>query len=101
MEFKGTKGKWIFRKNGYNTIKILGTKTKKVCEINCNLNNKLDHINYANALLISKAPEMLEMLKELINLHELGHEIGQYDKAKELIKEATTLPDKFVYLSIN
>ena len=39
----------------------------------------------------SKAPEMLEMLKELINLHDLGHEIGQYDKARQLIKEATEL----------
>jgi len=44
-----------------------------------------------NAVLISKAPEMLYMLKELINLHELGHEIGQYDKARELIKEATEI----------
>jgi len=39
----------------------------------------------------SKAAEMLEMLKELINLHDLGHEIGQYDKARQLIKEATEL----------
>jgi hypothetical protein len=38
-----------------------------------------------------KYDEMLAMLEELINLHELGHEIGQYDKAKQLIKEAKEL----------
>jgi Zn finger protein HypA/HybF involved in hydrogenase expression len=38
-----------------------------------------------------KYDEMLAMLEELINLHELGHEIGQYDKAKQLIKEAKKL----------
>jgi len=38
-----------------------------------------------------KCDEMLAMLEELINLHELGHEIGQYDKAKQLIKEAKEL----------
>jgi hypothetical protein len=38
-----------------------------------------------------KYDEMLDMLEELINLHELGHEIGQYDKAKQLIKEAKEL----------
>jgi hypothetical protein len=38
-----------------------------------------------------KYDEMLAMLEELINLHELGHEIGQYDKARQLIKEAKEL----------
>jgi hypothetical protein len=89
MEFKGTKGKWIFRKNGLNTIKVLGRKTKKVCEINCNLNNKLDDINFANAKLIASAPEMFEMLKELIRCNDLGHQIGQFDKAQELLTKIT------------
>ena len=45
----------------------------------------------AERMYNGKAPEMLEMLEELINLHELGHEIGQYDKARELIKQATEI----------
>lgn len=48
-------------------------------------------LKYISILEEQKAPEMLEMLKELINLHELGHEIGQYDKARELVREATEI----------
>lgn len=95
-KFKGTKGKWKLKKNSHNETN--GDEWGWV---------GLDHYNShsigktrvtwsgneskANALLISKAPEMLEMLEELVKLHDLGHEIGQYDKAIQLIKEATEL----------
>lgn len=48
--------------------------------------------NSPNALLISKAPEMLEMLKELINANPIH--ISWHDKkikAYKLIKEATEI----------
>ena len=89
MEFLGTKGHWQYRKYGYQKIKILGTKTKKVCEINCNNNNKIDSINVANALLISKAPEMLEMLNKIMNSYDTGTQT--YLDCQQLIKEATEL----------
>lgn len=87
MEFKGTKGKWILEDGK---------------EIMCNNNlistgygfmvkNKytVTEESRANALLISKAPEMLEMLerarKALLMVDPLSDEIEQ------LIKEATEL----------
>jgi len=39
----------------------------------------------------SKAPEMLEMLKILVEQNDLGNQIGQFDLARQLIKEATEL----------
>lgn len=48
----------------------------------------------ANALLISKAPEMLEMLIDFVETYESGGVINNeyyIDKFKQLIKEATEL----------
>jgi hypothetical protein len=61
-----------------------------------NLEGKLTRLSFETALEMEskkqqKYDEMLAMLEELINLHELGHEIGQYDKARQLIKEAKEL----------
>lgn len=93
MEFKGTKGKWIVEDGK---------------EIMCN--NNLISTGYgfmvknrytvteesrANALLISKAPEMLEMLIgfverwDFVNPH-LFHN-AEIEQARQLIKEATEL----------
>jgi hypothetical protein len=91
MEFKGTKGK-------INVANAPDGMTHKTTEGFYELYTSpygIGIVGYAkekaDAILFSKAPEMLEMLKELINLHDLGHEIGQYDKARQLIKEATEL----------
>jgi len=63
MEFKGTKGKWeTFKLQG----KIIGVSTNLgingniICEMPTMKNSCKNW--EANALLISKAPEMLEML---------------------------------------
>jgi hypothetical protein len=78
--FKGTKGKWVHSR--INAVYALNDE----CIAITYTNNK-----EANARLISKAPEMLEMLEKLVELHELGHHIGQYEMAQQLIKEATEL----------
>jgi hypothetical protein len=89
MEFKGTKGNWhvckknetILCKNDYGVAQIHGVI------------NECDW-KY-NALLISKAPEMLEMLIKLTdqidNEHVSDWLLELQDDAKELIKEATEL----------
>ena len=97
-EFKGTKGKW----------KLLSTYIKKEW---VNITSDKDIIArtfygdaepmvtkkeaQANALLISKAPEMLEMLNELIHAFEgknlNGFQEERLSEAKELIKEAINI----------
>ncbi len=93
-EFKGTKGKWnyigneiIFDENGYAVIP---------CG-NVNIDEKEYNFNLA-----SKAPDMLEILNNLVNnrteiLNGLNESKGKYDyewlfnSAEKLIKEATEL----------
>ena len=82
MEFKGTKSKWYINRFG-NVV----TENEEVAYIP-SLTNK-EH-KEANALLISKSPEMLEMLKACVKTFEL---LGM-EKPKgivELIKEATEI----------
>jgi hypothetical protein len=117
MEFKGTKGKWFFKfsspadeskkHDGFNTggLCIVLVKTDKkifntpINDTICDLlhwrdNSKNEEIK-ANALLISKAPEMLELLIEFEYMcdklkfptEEELRELG--GKARKLIKEAT------------
>ena len=97
MEFKGTKGKWSVDKSGYRTT------NGGLCVMNDNQciavvgDGNPHHPIDANALLISKAPEMLEMVKELFELLEEKqgeakfYTKGHYLKLKELIKSATEL----------
>lgn len=63
MEFKGTKGKWKLANNdyGYYTSVRNSDDTRKICV--SRVNNMTE--SNANMLLISKAPEMLEMLIEI------------------------------------
>lgn len=79
MEFKGTKGKWKFDKD-VKTTNVLISDGFYLGEIR----NKYD------ALLISKAPEMLEMLKQVVILFELG-KLRSIHGVNDLIKEATEL----------
>ena len=108
MEFKGTKGKWYIDYNGFYN-EILSTSNSydgKVfkaytllhdCEtVVVDLSNCDE--DKANALLISKSPEMLEMLKSIVShfgdddKHFSPFELKlDIDKAKQLIKEATEL----------
>ena len=89
-EFKGTKGKWNYSKE---YLTIVDQDRYGIAQEN-GIRNSSEW--EANALLISKAPEMLEMLKEIITDWEFGNEdnfimANNIDKAKQLIKEATEL----------
>lgn len=106
MEFKGTKGKWRRSQNKTGDIEISGAGFDKLAIVNFYpegfrekyINGKItgspapDSTTFRteclyNALLISKAPEMLEILKKTIpHLPYLG--ILQND-IKQLIEEAT------------
>ena len=99
MEFKGTKGKWKIKdikstleteinSSEYRIAKVKHYKGK-------NFNDPIEKEAKANALLISKAPEMLEMLielREIFDKYSVNPE-QQFFKYKEpleqLIKEAT------------
>jgi hypothetical protein len=92
-EFKGTKGKWEIEKtNDYhedcriNHIPNIGIYFDENSDI------EPEEID-ANLLLISKAPEMLDMLKKLVERleeNDLGR-LNAVSQAKQLIKEATQL----------
>lgn len=91
MEFKGTKGTWEveyvageeFMRSSVNNGSI---------DVWADVNDVSIEEANANALLISKAPEMLEMLNYLVKKHN-EHLITNkdIDEAKQLVKEATEL----------
>ena len=90
MEFKGTKGKWKVEQNKeYPTLHLIfsdntdnifesGTLVAKTCYA--------PQSEY-NALLISKAPEMLNLLQYFVDNNMLS--VRGEEMAIELIKEAT------------
>ena len=88
--FKGTKGKWVF--DDTDIFSLNREESKPVEFIAVNGMAYSSNSNWeANALLISKAPEMLDMLEKLypifreLNVGPLANEI------EKLIKEATEL----------
>ena len=95
MEFKGTKGKWYvdtelnyINKYGAKVRVISSDEDEQFIEIFGN-----EDEDDANALLISKAPEMLEMLKMFYNTNS-SQEITLsklQDKVGKLIKKATKI----------
>jgi PHD/YefM family antitoxin component YafN of YafNO toxin-antitoxin module len=94
MEFKGTKGKWIVYPTdsveSHLDIAINSDKSDCVCWVYSKSDYK--EINgKANALLISKAPEMLEMLKEIRNQMEDGRTYITKEDIQRLIKSATEI----------
>lgn len=89
MEFKGTKGKWITKSGDvYSDQQEDNPHKNPICDVYY----WSDQEGQANTLLISKAPEMLEMLKYCLELFgEYGLPSHQYDKVIKVIKEATEL----------
>jgi len=100
MEFRGTKGEWITET--YTSEN--GRETTIVCNTDYNSERTDIHIrfsaieetekqtNRANALLISKAPEMLAMLKKVRFYAEFDSmRLDLYNEIEQLIKEATDL----------
>ena len=109
MDFKGTRGKWEYRYDGFEHCYDIVSDNEFICTTMSG-NTKAK----ANALLISKALEMLEKLKECIDIldvkctdgcinktwidfqngngEDIGIEIDRFIKeTKQLIKEATEL----------
>lgn len=92
MKFKGTKGKWTFNHNMVTTVEI------KTDDTICLKPAILDDNWEANALLISKAPEMFDMLEKCRTqlilctlLDRSGQCLEMVDEIEQLIKEATEL----------
>ena len=97
-EFKGTKGKWKIKdikstleteinSSEYRIAKVKHYKGKY-------FNDPIEKEAKANALLISKAPEMLEMLNRFMEItRELNHPRLDHlrGSANRLIKESTEL----------
>jgi len=85
MEFKGTSEKWFIERWG-NVV----SENDEVAYMP-SLNNQ--EINNANSLLISKSPELLDMLKKMLAMYTLTDKpsVRLITEAKQLIKEATEL----------
>ena len=89
--FKGTKGKWVFKKNSLGTCYILTNDSWKgdfIAIVNPPTLVASQEVTEANALLCSKAPEMLDMLEKVLP-H--AHDFGLFNEIKQLIKKATEL----------
>ena len=88
MEFKGTKGKWHFDREKAKVYKEDGN-TLCIC-YHTNIINKKE--SEPNALLISKAPEMLKALLITIEeLEDIDNLQNHRDYLCKLIKEATEI----------
>ena len=94
MEFKGTKGKWekVTADWDLNQSVFLEDTEEIICDV-----KSLSHNAIYDALIISKAPEMLEMLQKIVLMTEICN--GTFEdfreryntEIKQLIKEATEL----------
>ena len=103
-EFKGTLGPWKFKQSQSKPLwNVIGTRLGHRHEIalcpyyvDPNLskewNNKEIDEQKSNAQLISKAPEMLEMLMDAVNENKNGESLSQgwFIEAEKLI-EATNV----------
>ena len=84
MDFKGTRGKWEYSYDGFEHCYDIVSDNEFICTtMSGNTKAKAD------ALLISKAPEMLEFLQSLVSSEMTPLAIRK--QAKQLIKEATEL----------
>jgi hypothetical protein len=95
MEFKGTKGKWVLKVFPEGQMSVRNENdTRKICVPR--VQNYYESL--ANLLLISKAPEMLEMLEKVL-IHvdwsyetwTSNHGLIIEEEIKKLIKEATKI----------
>ena len=91
MEFKGTRGKWekVTADWDLNQSVFLEDTEEIICDV-----KSLSHNAIYDALLISKAPEMLEFLQSIVSDYENGLIEDIEDlaiRSEQLIKEATEL----------
>lgn len=89
MEFKGTKGKWGYSPQKGNKTRGFQAQVWREDKFSLALIEPTENQEEAtaNALLISKAPEMLEMLKSIVDYGG----IANCDNIKQLIKSATQI----------
>jgi hypothetical protein len=86
MEFKGTKGNWVLKTFPEGQMSVRNEiDTRKICVPR--VQNYEESL--ANLLLISKAPEMLEMLIRMRDNEDW--DINDLLDLKQLIKEATEI----------
>lgn len=92
-EFKGTQGKWLQKFEGCEPSRVIRSDdgNKEVAQV-YRYNSESEQ--KANALLISKAPEMLEILQEFVIDFDNGviedFQIAR-DRFEKLIQEVTEL----------
>lgn len=92
-EFKGTRGKWEARLKGKTASAVYCDNTQICIRARSTTEVKAD------MLLISKAPEMLEMLNILLydyknyiqNISQDSHRNNRINEIEQLIKQATEL----------
>lgn len=90
MKFKGTEGPWHLNRYSEGQMSVRNAnETRKICVSRVNNSEESE----ANLQLISKAPEMLEMLEKIDNDLRHGYHIQSWVQIKitQLIKEATEL----------
>ena len=89
MEFKGTKGRWNIERHQHQLCGDYLIIDENDYQLAIADNEYLQDYEKtkANALLISKAPEMLELLQSLVSSEMTPLAIRK--QAKQLIKEAT------------
>ena len=85
MEFKGTRGKWKVSTSNEEEVLISGTTSIiDICSVHRYGDKKEED---ANAILISKSPEMLKLLIEIIGDKYNSIDIDSVNKAEKLINE--------------
>lgn len=100
MEFKGTKGNWSVERHQHHLCGDYLIIDENDYQLAIADNEYIQDYEKtkANALLISKAPEMLEMLNVLRNdygnyvqnILQDSHRLNRIKEIEQLIKEATT-----------
>jgi len=81
MEFKGTKGKWLYKEENHG--QFIMCENYCVAQLNDHAGNETTK---ANAKLIASAPELLEMLQYLNACGGLGTE--KHERIEALIKKS-------------
>ena len=95
MKFKGTKGKWYLQNNTDAYTNIIRCDDGEAFQslYIASTNQSSDAKKRYNALLMSKAPEMLEMLQNVVDWYHTDYDPDPLDihLIEQLIKEATEL----------
>jgi hypothetical protein len=96
MEFKGTKGKWESEDFSKEDFIIKSTDENNmrtdVCSVHKYSSHDTDFEALANAKLIACAPELLEMLKNILQAVEnsnIESDVISIEELEQLIKRAT------------